>query len=69
MSEVTMRVEGMSCGGCVRNVTGVLKGIAGVEEVEVDLERAEARVRFDATQVSVDTLRQAIADAGFDAPA
>ena len=25
MNEVTIKVEGMSCGGCVKNVTGVLK--------------------------------------------
>lgn len=69
MSEVTIRVEGMSCGGCVRNVTGVLKALPGVLDAEVRLEPAEAQVRFDPAQVSVEALRKAIADAGFDAPA
>ena len=53
MNEVTIKVEGMSCGGCVNNVTGVLKALAGVEDA----------------QVSVEAMRAAIEDAGFDAPA
>jgi len=69
MSEVTIKVEGMSCGGCVRNVTGVLKSIAGVEDVQVSLEQGSATVRFDPAQVSVDAMRAAVEDAGFDAPA
>jgi len=69
MSEVTIKVEGMSCGGCGRNVTGVLKGIAGVEDVQVSLEQGSATVRFDPAQVSVDAMRAAVEDAGFDAPA
>jgi copper chaperone len=67
MTEVTIRVDGMSCGGCVRNVTGVLKALPCVLDADVRLEEAEARVRFDPAQVSVDVLRQAITDAGFDA--
>lgn len=69
MSEVTIRVDGMSCGGCVRNVTGVLKALPGVFEAEVCLEEAEARIEFDPAQITVEALRQAITDAGFDATA
>lgn len=68
MSEVTIRVDGMSCGGCVRNVTGVLKALSGVQDAAVQLEEAEARVRFDPAQVSIDEMRRAIVDAGFDTP-
>ena len=68
-SEVTIKVEGMSCGGCVRNVTGVLKALAGVEDAQVSLEQGSATVRFDPARVSVEALRAAVEDAGFDAPA
>ncbi|MDX5363822.1 MAG: heavy-metal-associated domain-containing protein [Pseudazoarcus pumilus] len=67
MSEVTIRVDGMSCGGCVRNVTGVLKALPGVFDAEVRLEEAQAQVHFDPALISVEALRQAITDAGFDA--
>jgi copper chaperone len=67
-SEVTIRVEGMSCGGCVRNVTGVLKALPGVIDAEVSLDSAQARVSYDPAAVSVEQMREAIEEAGFDSP-
>ena len=69
MEEVRIRVEGMSCGGCVRSGTGALQALPGVTEAEVSLEASEARVRFDPAEVTVAALRAAVEDAGFDAPA
>lgn len=69
MNEVTIKVEGMSCGGCVKNVTGVLQALAGVEAVQVSLEQATAMVRHDPAKVSVEALRAAVEGAGFDSPA
>ena len=69
MNEVTFKVEGMTCGGCVRSVTGVLKGLPGVEDAQVSLEAAAAKVRFDPAKVTVDAMRSAVENAGFDAPA
>ncbi|MGD9870661.1 MAG: heavy-metal-associated domain-containing protein [Thauera sp.] len=68
MNEVTIKVEGMSCGGCVKNVTGVLTALDGVEAAQVSLEQGSAQVRFDPAKVSVEALRAAVEDAGFDAP-
>ena len=67
-SEVTIRVQGMSCGGCVRNVTGVLKALPGVIDAEVSLDSAQARVSYDPASVSVEQMREAIEEAGFDSP-
>ena len=53
MEEVRIRVEGMSCGGCVRSVTGALQALPGVTEAAVSLEASEARVRFDPAEVTV----------------
>ena len=69
MNEVTIKVEGMSCGGCVANVTGVLKALSGVSEAQVSLADASATVRYDPATVSVVALRAAVENAGFDAPA
>lgn len=69
MNEVTIKIEGMSCGGCVKNVSGVLQALAGVEAVQVSLETASATVRHDPAKVSVEALRAAVEDAGFDSPA
>lgn len=68
MTEEVIKVAGMSCGGCARNVTGVLQAITGVTSAEVSLDEATARVSFDPALVSVEQLRQAVEAAGFDAP-
>ncbi|AXS80472.1 heavy-metal-associated domain-containing protein [Dechloromonas sp. HYN0024] len=67
MENTVIKVGGMSCQGCVRNITGVLSSLSGVSGAEVSLEAAEARVAFDAQVVSRDALVNAIEDAGFDA--
>lgn len=68
MAEVTIKVAGMSCGGCVRNVTGVLKAMPGVTDADVSLDDGTARVVFDPAMVNQEQLRQAVSDAGFDTP-
>jgi len=67
METTTIKVGGMSCGGCVKSVTGVLTALEGVAKAEVSLEKGEAAVEFDATKVNRAQLAQVIEDAGFDA--
>lgn len=67
MENTVIKIQGMSCQGCVKNITGVLTALAGVASAEVSLEAAEARVAFDAQAVSRAALVAAIEDAGFDA--
>jgi copper chaperone len=67
METLTLRVEGMTCQGCVRSVTKVLHGVPGVRRAEVSLERAQATVEFDPAQASPAALRQAIEAAGYQA--
>ena len=67
MESSIIKVGGMSCQGCVKNITGVLGALPGVETAEVSLEAAEARVSFDPQVVSRSALVAAIEDAGFDA--
>ncbi|MCF8179362.1 MAG: copper ion binding protein [Sulfuritalea sp.] len=67
METTTIKVEGMSCGGCVKSVTGVLTALEGVAKAEVSLEQKQAVVEFDATKMTRDQLKAVIEDAGFDA--
>lgn len=67
MENTVIKVGGMSCQGCVKNITGVLTAIAGVAGAEVTLEAGEARVSYDPAAVSRASLCAAIEDAGFDA--
>ena len=67
MENTLIKVGGMSCQGCVKNITGVLTQLPGVGAAEVSLEAGEAKVAYDAAVVSRAALLAAIEDAGFDA--
>lgn len=66
MQTITISVKGMTCGGCVNSVTKALSAVKGVEKVDVRLEQNQATVTFDEAQVTKDTLRLAVEDAGYD---
>ncbi len=56
----------MTCDGCVNSVTKALKGVAGVQEANVDLAGAKATVTFDASKTNVAALKEAVEEAGYD---
>jgi copper chaperone CopZ len=64
---VLIRVEGMHCHKCERNIQKSLTAIAGVHEVEVDFASGQASVLFDPSQASPASLMQAVAGAGYRA--
>jgi copper chaperone len=66
MKEIDLGVGGMSCQGCVRNVTGVLQALPGVASVAVSLEAQKAHVVYDEGKVGVAQFNAAIEAAGFD---
>lgn len=64
---VTIRVEGMHCGGCASSVTKALKATEGVEDVRVSFEKGEAWVQYDDQKVTEARLREVINSTGFKA--
>jgi copper ion binding protein len=64
---VSVPVEGMSCVSCAARVKRTLKGIDGVQHVEVSLERREAVVRFVPDKVTPERLEAAINELGYKA--
>lgn len=60
-------VEGMTCSHCVRSVTEELSAIAGVENVDVDLNVGGiSRVRVaSAAPLGRDAVREAVEEAGY----
>jgi Cu+-exporting ATPase len=61
----TLKIEGMTCGNCVKHATKALEGVEGVESVGVVLEGGVATVEASET-VTDDALRAAVADAGYE---
>lgn len=64
-AELTYTVPEMTCGGCRRSVTDTLNRLPGVESVDIDLPSRRVAVRGQG--IDDDTVRAAIADAGFQA--
>ena len=67
MQTLTLKIDGMTCGGCVKSVTTVLENLEGVEKAEVSLENADAIISFDESKIQPAALIEAVEDAGFDA--
>src|SRR5213596_2721517 len=68
METVELKVEGMDCQGCVKSVTRMLSGVAGVENVDVSLEEGRARVTYDPAKAGVADMKRAVERAGYKAP-
>lgn len=66
MKNITLNVEGMSCSHCVNAVKNAVTALSGVSEVEVDLEGKTVTVGYDAEQVSLESIKEAIEDEGYD---
>ena len=69
MATITLNIDGMTCGGCVKSVTKVLNGLDGVRSATVNLENKNAQVEFDEGKIQIAQLVEAVEDAGFDARA
>lgn len=68
METVELKVEGMDCQGCVKSVTRMLSGVAGVSSVDVSLEQGRARVTYDPAKAGPAEFKRAIERAGYKAP-
>lgn len=64
--DVELRVAGMHCASCERNLTIALSTLPGVERVEADRTADRVRVRFDPALCSRDSVRRAIEDMGYE---
>ena len=66
MEKVTLNVQGMSCGHCVKAVEGSVGALGGVNAVKVNLDAATVEVEFNKEQVSLDEIKETIDDQGYD---
>lgn len=57
----------MACGGCVASVQAALQAVPDVSSVEVSLSDGLAKISYDATQVTQQSLRDAVTAAGYGA--
>lgn len=66
MEKTVLNVEGMSCSHCENAVKKAVEALVGVSAVAVDLANKTATVNYEAAKVSLDEIRTAIEDQGYD---
>ena len=67
MEQLTLKVEGMSCGHCVNSIESNVKELNGVEQVKVQLAEGTVEVTIDSSVViSVKDIVAVIEDQGYE---
>ncbi len=66
-TSIQLKVDGMTCGGCVRSVEKKLSTVSGVSTAAVDLAAGKATVQYDEAKARPEDLIAAIEQIGFKA--
>lgn len=67
MSEsLTLSISGMTCNHCKMRVEKALKTLAGVKNVAVDVQAGRAEVQYDPAQISGESLKTVVKEAGYE---
>lgn len=66
MKNVKLSVEGMHCEGCSKRLENMLNELEGVESANVSLEEKTADVNYNEEEITIEEIKEAIIDAGFD---
>lgn len=67
MQTETLKITGMTCGGCVSSVTNVLLAVPGVTSASVSLAEGAAKIVFDSSRTTLAQLKSAVSECGFGA--
>ena len=67
MTNITLAIQGMSCGHCVKRVQQVLAATPGVTKATVTLEPGQAKVEYDEAAATPALLAAAVTAAGYSA--
>ncbi len=66
VSDVTVRVDGLSCPFCAYGLEKKIMKMEGVESMEIDLKGGKIEIRFiDEDYVRTEEIEEAVRDAGF----
>ena len=60
MATTVLKVPDISCEHCEKTIVGALGPIQGIQRVAVDIPARQVTVEYDANQVSVDQMKDAL---------
>jgi len=64
MEQMSIKIAGMSCGGCVSSVRNALARLPGVQVLQVEV--GTAVINYDSQLSTPESIRSAIIKAGFE---
>jgi copper chaperone len=66
MEKLSFKVDGMTCGGCVKSIQNALNEQNGINTATADLDNASVEVEYDSALIAAAAIKAAIETAGFD---
>lgn len=66
MENITLNVEGMSCGHCVSAIENNVGELNGVDSVKVSLEDSKVDIAYDISKIELTEIKDVIEDQGYD---
>lgn len=63
--ETQLKVQGMSCGHCVKAIENGVGELEGIHSVNVSLEKGLVDVSFDNSKVTLENIKEAIEEEGY----
>ena len=67
MESMILKIEGMSCAACAKNIERITKKLEGVTESNVNFATENLRISFDPEKIKISGIKSAISKAGFKA--
>ncbi|MDR1412347.1 MAG: copper ion binding protein [Actinomycetes bacterium] len=66
MEKVIIGVDGMTCAHCESHINTTIRKLPGIKKAKASLKKKEVLVKYEPAQVSVDQIRAAIAETGYE---
>ncbi|WP_059000033.1 heavy metal translocating P-type ATPase [Leptolyngbya sp. NIES-2104] len=67
MDTTTLKLQGMSCAACAKNIENAIQAVEGVKTCAVNFGAEQATVSYDVRKTSIAKIQQAVSDAGYSA--
>ncbi len=67
MEKTTLNIEGMHCGACATGINMLVSGMDGVKTITVDYNTKKGDLEYDPSKVTLDQVKQSIAELGYKA--
>lgn len=67
MENTTLKLRGMSCASCARNIEDAIRSVPGVSECNVNFGAEQATVKYDPQKTDLQAIQDAVDAAGYSA--